>query len=68
MNWIRGAYKNATVASLAFGLPLLAVMSIFAKPIIRVWAGAAAMPNTPLVLGLAAYTALGMRSWPQGSC
>jgi O-antigen/teichoic acid export membrane protein len=58
--WIRGAYKNATNASLAFGLPLLAIMSLFAKPIIRVWAGAAATPSTTLILGLAAYTVLGI--------
>ena len=58
--WIRGAYKNATTASLAFGLPLLAIMSFFAKPIIRVWAGAAATPSTTLILGLAAYTVLGI--------
>ena len=55
-----GAYKNSTLASLAFGLPLLLVMSVFAKPIIRVWAGAAAMPSTPLILGLAMYTVLGI--------
>jgi O-antigen/teichoic acid export membrane protein len=58
--WIRGAYKNLTIASLAFGLPLLLVMSVFAKPIIRVWAGAAAMPSTPLILGLAMYSVLGI--------
>jgi O-antigen/teichoic acid export membrane protein len=58
--WIRGAYTNATTASLAFGLPLLAIMSFFAKPIIRVWAGAAATPSTTLILGLAAYTVLGI--------
>ena len=58
--WIRGAYTNETTASLAFGLPLLAIMSFFAKPIIRVWAGAAATPSTTLILGLAAYTVLGI--------
>ncbi len=58
--WIRGAYRNATIASLAFGLPLLAVITVFAKPIIRVWAGAAAMPSTTLILGLTMYTVLGI--------
>jgi O-antigen/teichoic acid export membrane protein len=59
-SWIRNAYKNATIASAAFGLPLLAVMAVFAKPIIRMWAGAAAMPSAALIAGLATYTALGV--------
>lgn len=64
--WIRGAYKNATAASLAFGLPLLLVMSVFAKPLIRVWAGVEAMPSTPLILGLALYAALGISMMAAG--
>lgn len=59
-HWIRGAYRNATVASIAFGLPLLAIVSLFAKPIIQVWAGAAARPSTQLVIGLAIYSLLGI--------
>jgi O-antigen/teichoic acid export membrane protein len=58
--WIRGAYKNANKASWMFGLPMLAVLAVFAKPIIRVWAGAAAVPSTSLILGLTLYTALGI--------
>jgi O-antigen/teichoic acid export membrane protein len=58
--WIRSAYKNANKAALLFGLPLLAVLAIFAKPIIRLWAGAAAVPSTTLILGLTLYTALGI--------
>jgi O-antigen/teichoic acid export membrane protein len=58
--WIRSAYKNANKASMVFGLPLLAVLALFAKPIIRVWAGAAAVPNTSLIVGLTLYTALGI--------
>jgi O-antigen/teichoic acid export membrane protein len=58
--WIRSAYKNANKASMVFGLPLLVVLALFAKPIIRVWAGAAAVPNTSLIVGLTIYTALGI--------
>jgi O-antigen/teichoic acid export membrane protein len=58
--WIRSAYKNANKASMVFGLPLLVVLALFAKPIIRVWAGAAAIPSNTLILGLAFYTALGI--------
>ena len=59
-NWIMNAYKKANKASLVFGLPMLAVLAIFAKPIIRVWAGAAAVPSTSLIVGLTLYTALGI--------
>jgi O-antigen/teichoic acid export membrane protein len=59
-NWIMDAYKKANKASLVVGLPMLAVLAIFAKPIIRVWAGAAAIPSTSLIVGLTLYTALGI--------
>jgi O-antigen/teichoic acid export membrane protein len=58
--WIKDAYMKANRASLMFGLPILAVLALFAKPIIRVWAGAAAVPGTSLIVGLALYTALGV--------
>jgi O-antigen/teichoic acid export membrane protein len=58
--WIKSAYLKANKASLMFGLPILAVLAIFAKPIIRIWAGAAAMPSTALIVGLTLYTALGI--------
>ena len=58
--WIKSAYLKANKASLMFGLPMLAVLAIFAKPIIRIWAGAAAMPSTSLIVGLTLYTALGI--------
>jgi O-antigen/teichoic acid export membrane protein len=59
-SWIKVAYLRANKASLMFGLPILAVLAIFAKPIIRIWAGAAAMPSTSLIVGLTLYTALGI--------
>jgi O-antigen/teichoic acid export membrane protein len=58
--WIKDAYMKANKASLMFGLPILALLVLFAKPIIRVWAGAAAVPSTSLIVGLALYTALGI--------
>ncbi len=51
---------KANKASLMFGLPILAVLAIFAKPLIRIWAGAAAVPSTSLIVGLTLYTALGI--------
>jgi O-antigen/teichoic acid export membrane protein len=58
--WIKDAYTKANKASFVFGLPILAVLAIFAKPIIRIWAGAAAAPSTSLIVGLTLYTALGI--------
>ncbi len=59
-SWIMDAYKKANKVSMMVGLPMLAFLAIFAKPIIRVWAGAAAMPSTSLIVGLTLYTALGI--------
>jgi O-antigen/teichoic acid export membrane protein len=59
-DWINSAYKNATNACLAFGLPMLLVMALIAKPAIRIWAGAVAVPSTSLVVGLAIYCIFGI--------
>ena len=58
--WIRGAYKNATKVSLMFGLPMLLFLALFAKPLIRVWAGQVAVPTTSLILWLSIYTFFGI--------
>jgi O-antigen/teichoic acid export membrane protein len=58
--WIRGAYKNATNASLAFGVPSLLLVALTAKPVIRVWAGAIAVPSTSLIFWLSIYSIFGI--------
>lgn len=58
--WIKDAYLKANKASLMFGLPLLVLVALFAKPMIRIWAGAAAVPEISLIVGLSLYTALGI--------
>lgn len=58
--WIKGAYKNATFASIALGVPLAAGLALVAKPLILVWAGAAAVPDFHLVLWLFIYSAVGI--------
>ena len=58
--WIKGAFKNATFVSVAFGLPLAAALAFFAKPLIRFWAGPSAVPNSNLILWLFIYTILGV--------
>jgi O-antigen/teichoic acid export membrane protein len=59
-SWIKGAYKNATLASIGLGLPLAAALALLAKPLIIVWAGPSAVPGPYLVLWLFIYTAVGV--------
>jgi O-antigen/teichoic acid export membrane protein len=59
-NWIKGAFKNATFASVALGMPLAAALALVAKPLILIWAGPAAVPDPQLVLWLFIYTAVGV--------
>ncbi len=58
--WIKRAYRNATLASLAIGLPVMLMISTMAKPLIRVWAGPAAVPDTSLIFWLSAYNLFGL--------
>jgi O-antigen/teichoic acid export membrane protein len=59
-NWIKGAFKNATVASVALGVPLAAALALAAKPLILIWAGPSAVPDSHLVLWLFIYTVIGV--------
>ena len=58
-NWIKGAFKNGTFASVALGVPLAAALALVAKPLILIWAGPSAVPDTYLILWLFVYTAVG---------
>ena len=53
--WIRSAYRNATLVSVAAGVPVMLAIAVVAKPLIRVWAGPAAVPDTSLILWLSLY-------------
>lgn len=53
--WIRGAYRNATLASVLTGIPVTLGIALMAKSLIRVWAGPAAVPDTSLILWLSLY-------------
>jgi O-antigen/teichoic acid export membrane protein len=59
-HWIQGAYRNAVKASLLFGIPLVAVIALTAKPLIRIWAGKIAVPSTSLIIWLSIYTLIGV--------
>ena len=56
-NWIKGAFKNGTLVSLALGVPLAGVLALFAKPLILIWAGSSAVPDSYVILWLFVYTA-----------
>jgi O-antigen/teichoic acid export membrane protein len=68
--WIHRAFRNSLLASLAFGVPATISIALVAKPLIRIWAGSAAIPNTQVVLWLSAYTLIcvGMLSVGQLLC
>lgn len=58
--WIKGAYRNSMLASVAAGGVLLLVTALVAKPLIRAWAGPAAVPDTSLILWLSLYNLFGV--------
>ncbi|HET6218748.1 MAG TPA: oligosaccharide flippase family protein [Acidobacteriaceae bacterium] len=68
--WIHRAFRNSVRASLAFGVPVTVAIALVAKPLIRIWAGRAAIPNTQVVLWLSVYTLIcvGMLSVGQLLC
>jgi O-antigen/teichoic acid export membrane protein len=68
--WIQGAFRNSMIASLAFGVPVTIAIALVAKPLIRIWAGKAAVPNAQLILWLSVYTLIcvGMLSVGQLLC
>ncbi len=68
--WIKRAFRNSLVASLAFGVPVTVAIALVAKPLIRIWAGKAAVPNAQLILWLSIYTLIcvGMLSVGQLLC
>jgi O-antigen/teichoic acid export membrane protein len=59
-NWIRGAFRKSTLACTLIGVILCGVIGVCAKPLIRVWAGPAAVPSTALILWLSIYTVIGV--------
>ena len=58
--WIKGAYKNSTLASAVVGLPVVVGIAFFAKPLIRIPAGASAVPDFGLIISLSVYTLVGV--------
>lgn len=64
--WIKGAFKRSVIASVLLGVPVSIAIAAFAKPVIRIWAGPAVVPSTPLILALAGASLVGVCSLPVG--
>jgi O-antigen/teichoic acid export membrane protein len=64
--WIKSAYRNTTLVSVAAGVPITLAIAVVAKPLIRVWAGPAALPDTSLILWLSLYNVIGVALMASG--
>jgi O-antigen/teichoic acid export membrane protein len=58
--WIKSAYEKVTMLSVAAAVPVLVLIAVMAKPLIRIWAGPEAVPHTSLILWLSLYNLLGV--------
>jgi O-antigen/teichoic acid export membrane protein len=59
-NWIKGAFKNTTFASIVLGVSFAATLALFARPLILIWAGPSLIPDPHMVLWLFFYAAFGV--------
>ena len=57
--WISGAYRNASLACIAVGIPITFGIAFAAKILARLLAGPQAVPDWSVVVWLAAYTLVG---------
>jgi O-antigen/teichoic acid export membrane protein len=58
--WIRGAFKNSTLACLAFGVPATISIALMGKTLVRMLAGPQAVPDWGVIAWLSLYTMIGM--------
>ena len=56
--WIRTAYRRMRSVTLAILFAACCVLLLFGKSLIRLWAGAAAVPGTPLLVLMCAWMCL----------
>ena len=59
-NWIRKAFRRTTLASVFLGIPMVLVLGAIAQPVIRLWAGPAAVPSWTLIIGLMVFNIVGV--------
>jgi O-antigen/teichoic acid export membrane protein len=58
--WIRTAFRRVTLVSVVLGIPLVLILGLIAQPVIRIWAGSAAVPGWLLILGLVLFNIVGV--------
>jgi O-antigen/teichoic acid export membrane protein len=58
--WIRGAFKNSTLACVAVGVPATICIGLAGKVLVRLLAGQQAVPDWGLIAWLSVYTLIGM--------
>jgi O-antigen/teichoic acid export membrane protein len=62
--WIRNAFWKTTWISTSIGFSLVALIALVAKPLIRIWATASAVPTTAFILWLSIYVMIGIALMP----
>lgn len=64
--WIKGAFKRSFFVSVGLGVPVTIAVAALSRPLIRIWAGPAVVPDTLLIVGFAAYTLVCVCMQPAG--
>jgi O-antigen/teichoic acid export membrane protein len=65
-HWIRGAFRNSTLACLAFGVPATIGIALAGKILVRLLAGPQAVPSWGVIAWLSVYTLIGMATMTIG--
>jgi O-antigen/teichoic acid export membrane protein len=58
IRWIRDLFRRYTLLTVASGAPLILVLIVAAKPLVRWWAGEQAVPDEELVLWMAGWASV----------
>jgi O-antigen/teichoic acid export membrane protein len=58
--WIRGAFKNATLACLSIGMPVTIAIALAGKVLVRFLAGPQVVPDWGVIAWLCVYTLIGV--------
>jgi O-antigen/teichoic acid export membrane protein len=62
--WIRNAFWKTTWISTSIGFSMVVLIALVAKPLIRIWATASAVPPTAFILWLSIYVMIGIALMP----
>jgi O-antigen/teichoic acid export membrane protein len=62
--WIRKAFWTTTWISTSIGFSMVVLIALVAKPLIRIWATASAVPPTAFILWLSIYVLIGIALMP----